>query len=375
MIRFFIWIAISLLAFSCGQETEDDDLKCPGGFCVSKHLCHNSTYIDDPKLAQNTQLVGLRLGLNIDDLDTCEDYLLMCCQSDPDPATTTEESSTEELIIPPPSTFACGQFNEGGLIYDLKHNDSLAQYAEFPWVVYILTGAKQSTPAGSNFVCGGTLIHPRLVVTTAHNPDGKSNLIARFGEWDISSPNEPFPQQEKRVTEVIKHPDYVFNPIQNDIALLVLEDNVQYQHHIRPICLPQPDDDFVGKRCISNGWGTERGVYASVMKKITLPIIPRTKCTRMLRFAGLGPYYNLREGFLCAGGEANVDTCKGDGGSPLACQTDSGTFVLGGIVSWGVGCGGFNLPGVYVAVNRYVNWINEHILEQSLDAMDMNLKL
>ncbi|XP_050067745.1 phenoloxidase-activating factor 2-like [Anopheles maculipalpis] len=373
MISFYAWFAISLLAFTHGQETEDD-LKCPGGYCVSKHLCLNSTYSDDPTLAQNTQLVGLRL--NIDDMDTCEDYLLVCCNSVPTPPTSTANpSSSEEIIIPPPSTFACGQANENGLIYDLQHNDSLAQYAEFPWVVYILTEAKQSSPTDSKFVCGGSLIHPRLVVTTAHNTDGKSNLIARFGEWDISSTNEPFAQQEIRVQEVIKHPEYVYNPIQNDIALLVLENSVQYQQHIRPICLPQPDDDFVGKRCISNGWGTERGVYANVMKKITLPVIERAKCTRMLRFAGLGPYYNLREGFLCAGGEANVDTCKGDGGSPLACQTDSGTFVLGGIVSWGIGCGGYNLPGVYVAVNRYVNWINERILEQTLDAMDINLKL
>ncbi|XP_049289238.1 phenoloxidase-activating factor 2-like isoform X7 [Anopheles funestus] len=360
-----ICITISLLAFTYGQETEEE-LKCPDGYCVSKNLCINDTYNDDPTVAQ-TLIVGLR----IDDTDYCEDYLLKCCKNASVSTTTTVNPvDSEELIEPPPTVFECGQFNENGLVYELSHNDSLAQYAEFPWVVYIMK--KQSYPTDSNFVCGGTLIHPRFVVTTAHNTDGKSDLIARFGEWDISTTHEPFPQQEFSVKEIINHPAYVLNPIQNDIALLLLVEDVQYQQHIRPICLPQPDDQFVGKRCISNGWGVQRGAYANVMKKITLPVIEHRSCNRMLRFAGLGPFYNLREGFMCAGGEAGVDMCKGDGGSPLACQTDSGIFVLAGIVSWGIGCGGHNLPGVYVAVNRYVNWINDVLLNR---VMDFDIKL
>uniref|UniRef100_A0A182PZJ0 Peptidase S1 domain-containing protein n=1 Tax=Anopheles farauti TaxID=69004 RepID=A0A182PZJ0_9DIPT len=131
--------------------------------------------------------------------------------------------------------------------------------------------------------------------------------------------------------------------------------------HIKPICLPQPTDDFVGRRCISNGWGTVKGVYASIMKKVSLPVLPKKECIRMLRYAGLGPRFNLREGFMCAGGEADVDMCKGDGGSPLACESESGSFVLAGIVSWGIGCGGDSLPGVYVEVSKYLDWINDHL--------------
>ncbi|XP_052889349.1 inactive CLIP domain-containing serine protease A28-like [Anopheles moucheti] len=361
-----ICIAVSLLALAYGQDRGEEQLTCPGGYCVSKHLCPNGTLVNDPTLAQSTQLVGLRVGLDIDDIDSCADYLLKCCDTVAT-ATVNPLDSWEDIEIPAPSV-ECGQFNKNGLHYQLHHNDSLAQYAEFPWMVYIMKGENQkSSPAHSNFVCGGTLIHPRFVVTTAHNTDGKSNLIARFGEWDISTTKEPYPHKDISVTEIIKHPDYVHNPIQNDIALLLLEENVQYHKHIQPICLPQPNDQFVGESCISNGWGEQRGVYANVMKKITLPVITNKECTRMLRFAGLGPFYNLREGFICAGGEAGVDMCKGDGGSPLACQTESGTFVLAGIVSWGIGCGGHELPGMYVAVNQYVDWINEIITGHSLE--------
>ncbi|XP_053668284.1 inactive CLIP domain-containing serine protease A28-like [Anopheles marshallii] len=342
------------------------NMQCPGGYCVAKHLCPDGTYIADPTLAQNSQLIGLRTPVDIDDFDSCADYLLKCCN---DPATSTDNPLDSGVNFEiPASSIKCGQFNNDGLHYELHHNDSLAQYAEFPWVAYIITNDNPNeSVAKSDFVCGGTLIHPRFVVTTAHNTDGKSNLIARFGEWDISTTNEPYPHQDISVTEVIKHPDYVYNPIQNDIALLLLAESVQYQKHIQPICLPQPADQFAGERCISNGWGKQRGVYANVMKKITLPVIANNDCTRMLRFAGFGPFYNLRKGFICAGGEVGVDMCKGDGGSPLACQTDSGTFVLAGIVSWGIGCGGHDLPGVYVAVNQYVNWINEIFTRHSLE--------
>uniref|UniRef100_A0A182JAG3 Peptidase S1 domain-containing protein n=1 Tax=Anopheles atroparvus TaxID=41427 RepID=A0A182JAG3_ANOAO len=250
------------------------------------------------------------------------------------------------------SDVTCGKTNENGLFYELHSNETLAQYGEFPWVVYIFT-TNETTSSGT-FVCGGTLIHPLLVLTTAHNVHRKINLIARFGEWDIGTDKEPFPHQDVNVADVFIHPAFTLSPIQNDIAILFLKESIQYQPHIQPICLPQPDAVFDEQRCISNGWGTVEGTYAKIMKKLTLPVIPRAKCQRMLRFAGLGPFYKLREGFMCAGGEGIVDTCKGDGGSPLACQQQDGSFVLAGIVSWGIGCGGDNIPGVYVAINNYL---------------------
>ena len=54
-------------------------------------------------------------------------------------------------------------------------------------------------------------------------------------------------------------------------------------------------------------------------------------------------------GFLCAGGEEGKDACKGDGGGPLVCSV-GGVWHLAGIVSWGIGCGERDIPGVYVKV-------------------------
>merc|ERR1712150_441978 len=54
------------------------------------------------------------------------------------------------------------------------------------------------------------------------------------------------------------------------------------------------------------------------------------------------------------------DACKGDGGSPLVCQSkfDPTSYVQAGIVAWGIGCGEDNTPGVYASVSKGVCWID-----------------
>lgn len=48
----------------------------------------------------------------------------------------------------------------------------------------------------------------------------------------------------------------------------------------------------------------------------------------------------------------------GDGGGPLVCEKN-GAWQVVGIVSWDIGCGQVNVPGVYVKVAHYLDWIDQ----------------
>merc|ERR1712032_414882 len=68
------------------------------------------------------------------------------------------------------------------------------------------------------------------------------------------------------------------------------------------------------------------GEYQVVLKEIDLPIVGHQQCQDSLRRTRVGRRFQLDDSFICAGGIAGKDTCKGDGGSPLVCQSKGDPF-------------------------------------------------
>lgn len=84
---------------------------------------------------------------------------------------------------------------------------------------------------------------------------------------------------------------------------------------------------------------------------------------------GLGSEFTLHDSFVCAGGKATEDTCVGDGGSPLVCNYNKNRAIQVGIVSWGVGhdCGLDGIPGVYVNVAKFEDWIRKTLASKGIN--------
>ncbi|ENN81037.1 hypothetical protein YQE_02556, partial [Dendroctonus ponderosae] len=105
-------------------------------------------------------------------------------------------------------------------------------------------------------------------------------------------------------------------------------------------------------------WANAR-TSVPILRKLELPTPSPDNCEEMLQKTYLGVKYQLHESFMCAGGEAGKDACRGDGGSPLVCATAPNETALyqAGIVAFGVGCGKEGIPGVYADATHFYQWI------------------
>lgn len=184
--------------------------------------------------------------------------------------------------------------------------------------------------------------------------------MVRAGEWDRSSTLEYAPHLDRQVAQIIPHPEYYSGGLYNDIAILKIQYALHGDVNIAPICLPEVHElPAPGTFCTVTGWGktSEFSTTTSKLKFAKVPIINHHKCERSFQDNRLGRRFTLHESFICAGGEAGVDSCTNDGGSPLVCPRADGSFYLAGLVSWGLDCGQENIPGAYTNIQKLLSWI------------------
>ena len=87
----------------------------------------------------------------------------------------------------------------------------------------------------------------------------------------------------------------------------------------------------------------------------------------------------IRTTQFCAasGDETSRDACSGDSGGPFAVFED-GRWFLVGLVSFGLGCGRVQYPGVYTRIDHFIPWILDVVKEEDVIrevATDIELKL
>lgn len=170
--------------------------------------------------------------------------------------------------------------------------------------------------------------------------------------------------QQRVSAVIISHPQYSSpDHIDNDIAVIRLNQPLKFTKHIQNICLHNGSQKISTNGCIASGWGAEsyetQGQLSQYLKKVPMDHVDHDICEKQLRIALKKDSFTLPDSFFCAGGH-EFDLCLGDSGAPLFCPIagETNKFVLTGISSYGVKCF-TETPGVYTNVLKYFDWIHD----------------
>jgi secreted trypsin-like serine protease len=193
---------------------------------------------------------------------------------------------------------------------------------KYPFMVSL-----RSSSWGGHF-CGGSLVREDWVITAAHCVQGSSpsSVDVKIGLHNV---NNTTGAQTRDVDQIIIHPNYSGNSLDNDYALLHLSQPITDFEPIK-LCTDTDHDEEPVMSTVM-GWGatSSGGSSSNTLLEVDVPI--DDSC---------GSYSNsdITNNMVCAGdGNGGEDSCQGDSGGPLIMTNDAGEYELIGIVSWGYG--------------------------------------
>ncbi|XP_063602613.1 transmembrane protease serine 9-like [Penaeus indicus] len=257
----------------------------------------------------------------------------------PDSQTTVDPQPTSECT-------GCGQVNRANRIVGGVETE----VNEYPWMVSLVNGN------GYYHFCGGSIISSQWVVTAAHCAAVMSTsdyvLVGDHNLYSSSDANSQWMQ----IAEIVSHPSYDSNTLDNDIALIRLTTEIQFpsDNKIAPVCLPTAGEMYDNVDATITGWGAQQegGSTSGTLFEVTVPTMTNTECNN--KYGG-----SITDNMICAGiPEGGKDSCQGDSGGPMVVE-ENGKWKLVGVVSWGNGCARPDRPGVYARVTQYLQWISD----------------
>lgn len=293
---------------------------------------------------------------------------LVCCPAPSNEPLVSSSTTTSKPPVPNPLLpKSCGQSHND----DRIHGGNETRIGAFPWMAAL--GFKNRFTNKPDFLCGGSVINERYILTAAHC-FGKVLEVVRLGEWDTSTDEDceiskkgnkfcaPEPPQDFDFEEIIEHPDYgKRGVVSDDIALIRLARPIKFNEWIQPVCLPDRDMDVPAalgeKWAIITGWGfTENGTTSDRLLQVSLPLVDMARCNQTYQGKLVGKQ-------LCFGGTKGQDSCGGDSGGPLVMsELSAPPYTQIGVVSFGpTSCGKKDVPGVYASVSSYRDWIDENM--------------
>ncbi|XP_032910373.1 serine protease 55 [Catharus ustulatus] len=162
---------------------------------------------------------------------------------------------------------------------------------EFPWLVSIQSQGKH--------LCAGSIISALWILTAAHcfADELPADLTVAVGGVDLSLPLE-----EHSPDSLILHEEFNRTSLQNDIALILLSNPIEFSKEKMPVCLPFVCDTDTWQHCWAAGWENSSA---------------GEKCLQQIpQLVGSVVCAETEQG----GGGGGRGGCKVDSGGPLVCS-------------------------------------------------------
>uniref|UniRef100_A0A2A4JC25 Peptidase S1 domain-containing protein n=1 Tax=Heliothis virescens TaxID=7102 RepID=A0A2A4JC25_HELVI len=211
---------------------------------------------------------------------------------------------------------------------------------QWPWQIALY---QQQTSVDFKYICGGTLVSKRHVITAAHcvtkkgsaRVVNKNTLTVYLGKHNLRTSVEGV--QVKFVNRILVHPEYDPQNFKTDIAILELRDLATYSDWVQPVCLwPENEMDIkniVGQKGSVVGWGYDvTGVARQELTLLEMPVVDRQTCVNSYR-EFFGRFTSEKS--YCAGYRERGSACNGDSGGGMVFQKGE-SWYLRGVVSLSV---------------------------------------
>ncbi len=255
-------------------------------------------------------------------------------------------------ITPNSSLLRSGSGDEGPAL-DEPLQTVPAQFA--PYMVALSEGSDLK----SGFACGGVLVAPDWVLSAAHCTfhwmqrwpvDFKPYAFTETAE--IGKPGKRFP-----VTEIVPHPGYNPETLENDLVLLRLD--IRGQQPGTPIRIEGPPiASQIGNVITLLGWGVTTNFndkeYSQRLQLLQFAILDDAVCFAASHFP------KLRNANVFCGRSVSKYhcVCFRFSGSPLLLFDTNARLYLGGLVAWPAVCPNDGRePNPFLDTQRYVPWI------------------
>lgn len=207
--------------------------------------------------------------------------------------------------------------------------------------------------------CGASLIGVRTVLTAAHCLENLQTVQIILGAHNRFTVEPSQQRQTVPAANVISHELYDRRNLNEDIAVIHLEQPATLNEFVQPVALPTDfaNDLFVDEQATAKGWGrvsdvTQQG--SSVLMMVTMSVMTNSACSQRFR--------DITDGKLCTSGSAGRGTCVGDSGGALTVSR-FGQLIQIGISSFvaTAGCE-IGFPSGFTRVTAYLDWIARNSL-------------